>query len=55
MYNKEALKRKIAKEGLIPTITFLTSDTLPSYIKEELTKDHVFDENGHLCQDILSL
>lgn len=24
MYNKEAVKRKIAKEGLIPTISLLT-------------------------------
>lgn len=46
MYNKEAVKRKIAKEGLIPTISLLTSDTLPPYIKEELTKNHVLDSDG---------
>lgn len=55
MYNKEAVKRKIAKEGLIPTISLLTSDTLPPYIKEELTKNHVLDSDGNLCLDFLSL
>ncbi len=55
MYNRESLKRKIAKEGLNTTIQFLQSDTLPPYIKEALTEDHIFDENGHLCLDFLSL
>lgn len=55
MYNRESLKRKIAKEGLSKTIQFLKSDALPSYIKEAQTEDQVFDENGHLCLDFLSL
>ena len=55
MYNRESLKRKIAKEGLSKTIQFLKSDALPSYIKEALTEDQVFDEKGHLNLDFLSL
>ena len=55
MYNRESLKRKIAKEGLSKTIQFLKSDALPSYIKEALTEDQVFDEKGRLNLDFLSL
>ena len=47
MYNKETLRRKIAKEGLETTIRFLLSDDLTWYIKKELEKDHIFI-NGHL-------
>lgn len=43
------------KEGLSKTIQFLQSDTLPLYIKEALTEDHIFDENGLLCLNFLSL
>ena len=38
MYNRESLKRKIAKEGLNTTIQFLQSDTLPPYIIKVNTK-----------------
>ena len=55
MYNRESLKRKIAKEGLNKTIQFLQSDTLPEYIKDPLTEDQVFDEKGCLNLDSLSL
>ena len=52
MYNLNTLKRKIAKEGFQSTIDFLLSDNLPLHIKEELTKEHVFN-NGHLCLSLL--
>ncbi len=52
MYNITSLKRKIAKEGFQSTIDFLLSDNLPEHIKEDLTKEHVFN-NGHLCLSLL--
>ena len=45
MYNLNTLRRKVAKEGLQSTIDFLLSDDLPSNIKEDLAKEHVFN-NG---------
>lgn len=42
MYNVEALKRKIQKEGLQPTIILLSSPDFPKSIKEDLTKDRIF-------------
>ena len=48
MYTLEALKRKIAKEGVEPTIQHLLSDDLPLQLKQDLEQEHVFC-NGHLC------
>ncbi len=52
MYNLQALKRKIAKEGLETTIQFLLSDEIPLQLKQELEKDHIFN-NGYLCLSLL--
>lgn len=48
MYNVEALKRKIAKEGVEPTIQHLLSDDFPLQLKQDLEKEHIFC-NGILC------
>ena len=53
MYNLNTLKRKISKDGLQTTINFLLSENLPKNIKEDLTKDHVFNKSGHLCLSLL--
>ena len=52
MYDLAALKRKISKDGFQTTFDFLLSDNLPLQIKEDLTKEHVFN-NGHLCLSLL--
>lgn len=52
MYNIEALRRKIAKEGVENTIDYLLSDNLPLHIKQDLEKELIFD-NGHLCLSLV--
>lgn len=41
MYDIEALRRKIAKEGLQETLKCLASPDLPESIKKDLTKNHI--------------
>lgn len=48
MYTLESLKRKIAKEGLEPTIQFLLSEELPLQVKQDLEKERIFNK-GYLC------
>lgn len=52
MYDLEALKRKIAKEGLETTIRFLLSDDLPLQVKQDLEKEHIFNK-GYLCLSLV--
>lgn len=52
MYNINALKRKIEKEGMEPTIQYLLSDDLPLQLKQDLEKEHIFC-NGHLCLSLV--
>lgn len=52
MYDINALKRKIAKEGLENTIKYLLSDNLPSQLKQDLEKEHIF-QNGLLCLSLV--
>ena len=52
MYNIEALRRKIAKEGFTPTIDYLLSDDLPMQLKKELEKEHIFS-NGRPCLSLI--
>lgn len=42
MYDIEAIKRKISKDGLESTLEILSSPDLPEYIKKELTKCNIF-------------
>ena len=53
MYDKEALKRFIAKHGVDDAIKYFSSDDLPLHIKEDLTKIHVFNSDGYLCLSFL--
>ena len=53
MYDLKSLKRKIEKEGLQETIDFLLSDSLDERVKSDLTKCHVFNENGYLCLSLV--
>lgn len=41
MYDIEAIKRKIGKEGLQETLKYLASPDLPEHIKEDLTKNYI--------------
>lgn len=52
MYSIEALKRKIAKEGLDSTINYFLSTEIPSSLMADLEKLHIFN-NGHLCLSLL--
>jgi len=47
MYDLEALRRKIGKEGVEETIQYLLSPNLPERIKESLTNCSVFS-GGYL-------
>ena len=53
MYNLDALRRKIAKEGFQATFDFLVSENLDSKVKEDLTENHVFSRDGRLCLSLL--
>lgn len=48
MYNKESLKRRIAKYGLQETIKLLSSDNFPDEVKFQLEKEGIF-VGGYLC------
>ena len=52
MYNTEALRRKIAKDGLQETLKLLSSDNFPEDIKAELSKDKIF-VGGYPCLSII--
>lgn len=52
MYDINALRRKISKEGLKFTIKYLTSDNLPLYLKKELEENDIF-RNGKLRMELL--
>lgn len=53
MYDIDAIKRKIGKDGLTTTLKILRSPDLPEYIKSDLTKCNIF-VNGHLDVAYLS-
>lgn len=42
MYNRESLRRKIAKDGLQETLKLISSDKFPQEIKDELAEDGCF-------------
>ena len=52
MYDKNALRRKIAKDGLQETLKLLSSDNFPEDIKAELSKDKIF-VGGYPCLSII--
>lgn len=52
MYNTEALRRKIAKDGLQETLKLLSSDNFPEDIKAELSKDKIF-VGGFPCLSVI--
>ncbi len=52
MYSIDALKRKIAKEGLDSTINYFLSGEVPTHLMADLEKLHIFN-NGHLCLSLL--
>ncbi len=53
MYDIDAIKRKIGKDGLITTLEILDSPDLPEYIKNDLAKCNIF-VNNHLNVHYLS-
>ncbi len=52
MYNIEAIRRLIAKNGIDATVRLLCSDNLPENIKAELTKCGIF-RNNYLCLSLV--
>lgn len=52
MYDKNALRRKIAKDGLQETLKLLSSDNFPEDIKAELSKDKIF-VGGFPCLSVI--
>lgn len=52
MYSIEALKTKIADEGLDNTIKYFLSDEVPSNLMADLERLHIFNQ-GHLCLSLL--
>lgn len=52
MYNADALKRKISKEGFLVTINYLLSDDLPREFRNSLEENHLFI-NGLPCLSLI--
>ena len=52
MYDLNAVRRRIGKEGVGPVIEHLSSEDFPEDLKEKLTKVGVF-VNGHLNHALL--
>lgn len=52
MYDKDTLRRKIAKDGLQETLKLLSSETFPEDIKAELSKEKIF-VGGYPCLSII--